>query len=96
MDQLVQPALDTWAIGLIIIVMVWSLAWKGFALWKAARLSNRNWFIALLVFNTIGILDIIYLYFFAMKYKVETIDVDETSTEPTSSDEVGSETETKE
>jgi methionyl-tRNA synthetase len=49
---------------LIILALIWSLIWKGMALWKAARNSQRNWFIALLLINTLGILDIIYLLMF--------------------------------
>ncbi len=49
----------------IMLLVVWSLIWKGLALWKAARLGHRNWFIALLIINTLGILDILYLYIFS-------------------------------
>jgi len=65
--QLTPSILAVFALG-----MVWSIIWKGIALWKAARISHKKWFIALLVFNTIGILDIIYIYFIASKYSVET------------------------
>jgi len=41
--------------------------WKGLALWRTANLSQRNWFIAILVLNTLGILEIIYLFRFAEK-----------------------------
>lgn len=50
---------------LIFLLTVWSLVWKGIALWRAAKQDQRNWFIALLVVNTVGILEIIYLYIFA-------------------------------
>ncbi len=49
----------------LLILFVWSLIWKGFALWRAARLSQQNWFIAILVLNTAGILEIVYLFWFA-------------------------------
>lgn len=52
---------------LAFLAAVWSITWKGIALWKAARLGHRNWFIALLVVNTIGILEIIYIYWFSRK-----------------------------
>lgn len=51
-------------------IMLWSIAWKGLALWRSAQLSHKKWFIAILVLNTVGILDIIYLYFVAKKYTV--------------------------
>jgi len=59
---------------LMAIIVLWSLPWKGVALWKAAQLSHRGWFIALLILNAFAILDIIYIYFIARKYTVETIE----------------------
>ena len=56
------------------LLIVWTFAWKGLALWKAAGLRQRNWFIAILILNTAGILEIIYLYFIARKYKVEIVE----------------------
>lgn len=58
----------------VAIAIIWTLAWKGLSLWKAARRGDRNWFIALLVLNTIGILDILYIYVFSKKEKAETAD----------------------
>jgi hypothetical protein len=52
---------------LLVIVALWTLAWKGMALWKAAREGSKPWFIALLLINTVGILDILYLYVFSKK-----------------------------
>lgn len=40
---------------------------KGFALWEAARREERWWFIALLFLNTLGILEIVYLFAFSQK-----------------------------
>jgi hypothetical protein len=48
-----------------ILVLVWSLFWKGFALWYAAKRHEQWWFIALLVINTMGILEIVYIFFVA-------------------------------
>lgn len=56
---------------ILIIFALWELVWKGFALWKASQNKQRNWFIAILVINTIGILPIIYLKFFQKKLKVK-------------------------
>lgn len=50
---------------LVYVLTIWSLIWKGIALWRAAKLGQRNWYIVILVLNTIGILDIIYLFRFA-------------------------------
>lgn len=50
---------------LVIIIFVWSLIWKGLALWRAAKNSQRNWFLVMLVVNTAGIIEIAYLFIFA-------------------------------
>jgi hypothetical protein len=50
---------------LLAIIVLWSLFWKGCALWHAARRGEVWWFIAILVINTLGILEIIYLFGFA-------------------------------
>ncbi|WP_249776563.1 DUF5652 family protein [Leifsonia sp. C5G2] len=43
-------------------VVVWSLAWKGASLWRAARNGSKPWFVTLLLSNTLGALDAIYLF----------------------------------
>lgn len=50
-----------------LVILVWSLFWKGLALWKAAKYDQRNWFIVVLIVNLAGILEIIYLFGFAKK-----------------------------
>ena len=44
------------------------------ALWKAAGLRQKSWFVAMLVINTLGILEIIYLFLVARKYEVEIVE----------------------
>ena len=53
--------------GMLILafVVAWSLPWKAVALWKAARRKDLIWYIALLLINTVGILEIVYIYLFA-------------------------------
>lgn len=48
-------------------LLAWSIAWKGLALWRASKNDQKNWFIAILVINTLGILEIVYLFGFAKK-----------------------------
>jgi hypothetical protein len=48
----------------LVLIILWSLPWKGVALWKAARNNQPAWFVALIIINTVGILEITYLYFF--------------------------------
>lgn len=58
-----------WGFGglLFAVLIVWTLVWKGLALWRAAKHSHKVWFIALLLINTAGILEILYIYFFSKK-----------------------------
>jgi len=49
------------------IIMIWSIIWKGIALWKSAKNDQRNWFLIMLIVNTVGLLEIIYLFGFAKK-----------------------------
>lgn len=51
----------------VLLLIIWSVAWKGVALWKAARNNDKAWFIVLLVLNTAGILEIFYIFFFSNK-----------------------------
>ena len=46
---------------LMIILIIWTIIWKGLALWKSARQGQKIWFVIMLVVNTVGILEIVYL-----------------------------------
>ena len=48
-------------------LIIWSLIWKGFALWRAGTLRDRWWFIAILVINTFGVLEIFYMFIFSRR-----------------------------
>jgi len=52
------------AIG-IMVILTWSLIWKGLALWKSAIKRHRFWFIIMLIINTLGILEILYIFVFS-------------------------------
>lgn len=49
----------------IILLAVWELIWKMFALWKSARNNHKYWFVGIALLNTLGLLPILYL----LKYK---------------------------
>ena len=56
--------------GIILgLIIAWSLAWKAIALWKAARKGESIWFVVLMLVNTLGVLEILYLYVFSKKIK---------------------------
>ncbi len=57
----------------LFLIVAWTLPWKAVALWKAARNSRKGWFIALLVLNTLAILEIVYIFYFAKKKKNEIV-----------------------
>jgi methionyl-tRNA synthetase len=53
----------------LVVVALWTIVWKGWALWTAARRHEKKWFVVLLVVNTLGVLEIIYLFFLNKRKK---------------------------
>ncbi len=49
------------------LVILWVLPWKAVSLWKAVKNDSKPWFIALLIINTLGILEILYIFIFGKK-----------------------------
>ena len=47
------------------IFIIWSLTWKLLALWKSARKRSIIWFIVLALVNTLGVLEILYIFLFS-------------------------------
>jgi hypothetical protein len=50
-----------WLVPIIIILSVWEVVWKLIAMWKAGRNNHLAWYICIAIFNTVGILPIIYI-----------------------------------
>lgn len=48
-------------------LFAWAVVWKGMALWRAAHKEHKWWFIAFLIVNTLGILEILYIYVFSVE-----------------------------
>lgn len=65
----VCPIFPNWMLFNLIIpvLIIWEGVWKSIALWKSARNSHLAWFICIIIFNTIGILPIIYIFGFSKK-----------------------------
>ena len=61
---------------LIALIILWTLPWKGVALWKAARNRSIVWFVVIFLLNTLGILEIIYIFFFSRKKTLTAIEAD--------------------
>ncbi len=60
--------MNDWGFGfffVMLLIMSWSLVWKGWALWLSARKESKPWFVALLIVNTMGILEILYIFVFS-------------------------------
>ena len=52
---------------ILLLIIAWTVPWKGIALWKASRNNQKGWFIALLILNTLAILEITYIFYFSKK-----------------------------
>lgn len=61
--------LKEWWIIVIAILALFDVVMKAIAMWKSARNNHLAWFICLAVFNTIGILPIVYLVLDRQKKK---------------------------
>lgn len=59
----------TWFPVVMIILALWSIPWKGWALWRAAKNNQLPWFIIFMIVNTVGILEIIYIFLISKKTK---------------------------
>jgi len=48
----------------IVLLAVWDGVWKLIAMWKSARHGQLAWYICLAIFNTVGVLPILYILLF--------------------------------
>jgi len=46
---------------LFLLILIWSLVWKGLALWRAARKGDKTWYVVILLINLLGLESIVYL-----------------------------------
>lgn len=58
---------SSWPWYVLVSLIIWSLIWKGWALWKSAKAGSKPWFIVILIVNTFGVLEILYIYVFSQK-----------------------------
>ena len=47
---------------LIVILIFWEIYWTVKACWLAAKNDDKGWFIFMIIFNLLGIPEIIYIY----------------------------------
>ena len=57
----------------LLILAAWEAVWKGIGMWKSARQNQLPWFICILIFNTVGILPIVYLKFFQKNSRAKPV-----------------------
>ncbi|MBU1132109.1 hypothetical protein KKC32_02575 [Patescibacteria group bacterium] len=62
MDQILLQ--NSW---ILILLALWTMPWKGVALWKAARRKDKWWFIAIFLINTLAILEILYIFIWSKR-----------------------------
>ncbi|MBP6856780.1 MAG: hypothetical protein KBC49_03995 [Candidatus Pacebacteria bacterium] len=56
------------------VLVIWTLVWKGWALWEAARRGQKGWFLALFVISSLGVLEAIYIFFIAKAHHDKVAD----------------------
>lgn len=65
-----MSANDGFVFGMgLVLLMVWSVIWKGIALWKAGRNGHKVWFVVLFLVNTLGILEMVYIFLVSKKFE---------------------------
>lgn len=71
-DVIFNQTIGSWLANnawLLVLLLAWSITWKGLALWKAARNQDKVWYVVLLVVNTLGLLEILYVFYFGKRAK---------------------------
>ena len=56
---------------ILLILALWTIPWKIYAVWLAAKNNQKKWFVVLLILNTFGILEIFYIFKIANKQWME-------------------------
>jgi hypothetical protein len=56
-------------LAVIIILAILTLPLKIMGLWRSARNNQKWWFAAMLILNTVGILELTYLFYFSKPKK---------------------------
>ena len=59
----------------VVAIVLWSLAWKGASLWRAAKDDSKPWFATLLLVNSAGILDALYLFVISPRAKKKDAEI---------------------
>ena len=65
---LAQSFSTEYIIGFILLLL-WTFPWKVVALWRSAKNSHKWWFLSFFILNTLGFLEIFYIFFISKKVK---------------------------
>lgn len=81
-DQFIQELAQNWNVSVeliaavLIAVVVWELCWRLAGMWKAAaKKKSITWFLLLAILNTLGILPILYIFWFSKMGKKKEVKV---------------------
>jgi methionyl-tRNA synthetase len=61
-SNLANAGIPGWIIALVVVLGIWEAVWKAIALWRAGNDRNLLWFVLMFILNTLGILEIIYIF----------------------------------
>jgi len=64
MNQLTEFLSSTEGLLTLLFISLWTLVWKGVALYHAGKNRQKVWFVVLLLLNDLGILSMVYLRWF--------------------------------
>lgn len=59
-----SPEIAVLIVAMILLLATWDGVWKLIAMWKSARNNQVGWYVCLAIFNTVGILPILYILVF--------------------------------
>ncbi len=57
---------------MVYFTIVWAIIWKGWGAWAAAKRNHKIWFWAFIILNTLGFLEIFYLFILPTLTKKKT------------------------
>ena len=64
MNALTDFLTSTEGVLTLLFISLWTLVWKGVALYHAGKNRQKVWFVVLLLLNDLGILSMVYLRWF--------------------------------
>lgn len=60
------------AVAPLVALGLWALIWKAFALYRAGANRSPGWFTAILLVNSLGLLEMSYLFVFGTRKRATT------------------------